>query len=53
LPDDSKATFIGLAGDRSTVADLLHLLGCDVVASNMANVPGIPDEAADDKHRIL
>jgi hypothetical protein len=52
-PHDTEATFVCLASDRLTVAHLLHLLRYDMVAGNMGNVPGIPDEVADREHTVL
>ena len=50
---DAEAAFVRLAGDRLTVTYLLHLLRYDLVASNMSDVPGIPDEATDCEHTVL
>jgi hypothetical protein len=52
-PHDTEAAFVRLAGGRLTVAYLFHLLRYDVVARNMGDVPGIPDETADRDHRLL
>jgi hypothetical protein len=52
-PHDTEAPFVRLAGDWLTVAHLLHLFWYDMVASNVGNVPGIPDEAPDCEHTVL
>jgi hypothetical protein len=50
--DHADVAFIGLVGDRFSMADFLHLLVGHAVAGHVANVPGVPDEAADDEHKV-
>jgi len=50
-PYDPDPVLVCLAGDRSAVAHLLHLIRDDVVAGDMRDILGIPDEAPDEEHR--
>jgi hypothetical protein len=50
---DPETAFIRLAGDRLPIAHLLYLLRYDMVARNVGDVPGIPDETADREHILL
>jgi hypothetical protein len=52
-PYDTETAFIRLAGDRLPMAHFLHLLRYDMVACNVGDVPGIPDETADREHILL
>ena len=51
-PDDPDPALVGLAGDRMAVAHLFHLIRDDIVACDMRDIPGIPDEATDEEQRI-
>lgn len=37
-------------GECPALAYLFHLVGCDIVACDVSDVPGVPNEAADERH---